>query len=54
MKLTDLGPGRGLWKRDPDMPDSEVNLDYMMDEQVIAGDPRRVCAAAAPHDGGDG
>ena len=39
MKLTDLGPGRAFWKRDLDMPDSECTLDYMMDEQVIAGDP---------------
>ena len=39
MKCTDLGPGRKLWKRDLDMPDSECTLDYLMEEQVIAGDP---------------
>tara|TARA_B100000029_G_scaffold188640_1_gene186224 strand:- start:25661 stop:26725 length:1065 start_codon:yes stop_codon:yes gene_type:complete len=39
LKLTDLGPGRAMWQRDPNMPESECTLDYMMKEQVIAGDP---------------
>jgi len=42
MKLADLGPGRSLWKRDLDLPDSECTLDYMMKEHVIAGDPDEV------------
>ena len=27
-----------MLKRDPDMPDSECNLDYLMPEQIIHGD----------------
>ena len=34
--------GRKLWKRDPEMPDSECNLNYFMDDQIIAGDPDEV------------
>ena len=36
------GRGRGLLKRDQNMPDSECDLDYWMQEQVIAGDPDEV------------
>ena len=33
------GPlGRGILKRDPDMPDSDCNMDFWMSEQIIAGD----------------
>ncbi len=37
-RLFDKGLGRRIYKRDPDMPDSECNLDYLMTEQIIAGD----------------
>ena len=36
--LFDKGLGRRIYKRDLDMPDSECNLDYLMTEQIIAGD----------------
>ncbi len=32
------GRGIGMFKRDPDMPDADCNLDYLMGEQIIAGD----------------
>jgi alkanesulfonate monooxygenase SsuD/methylene tetrahydromethanopterin reductase-like flavin-dependent oxidoreductase (luciferase family) len=31
-----------MWKRDPDMNDADCNLDYFMNEVVIAGDPPEV------------
>jgi alkanesulfonate monooxygenase SsuD/methylene tetrahydromethanopterin reductase-like flavin-dependent oxidoreductase (luciferase family) len=31
-----------MWKRDPGMSDSECNLDYFLDEVIIAGDPEEV------------
>lgn len=34
--------GVGLWKPRPDMADEEVNLDYFMDEFIIAGSPETV------------
>jgi alkanesulfonate monooxygenase SsuD/methylene tetrahydromethanopterin reductase-like flavin-dependent oxidoreductase (luciferase family) len=34
--------GIGVWKRDAQMADAECNLDYFMDEVVIAGDPASV------------
>ena len=37
-RLLDKGLGRRIYKRDPDMPDSECQLDYLMTEQIIAGD----------------
>jgi alkanesulfonate monooxygenase SsuD/methylene tetrahydromethanopterin reductase-like flavin-dependent oxidoreductase (luciferase family) len=37
-KLFDRGLGRKIYKRDLNMPDSECNLDYLMQEQIIAGD----------------
>jgi alkanesulfonate monooxygenase SsuD/methylene tetrahydromethanopterin reductase-like flavin-dependent oxidoreductase (luciferase family) len=36
--LFDKGLGRRIYKRDLDMPDSECSLDYLMTEQIIAGD----------------
>lgn len=36
--LFDKGLGRKIYKRDLDMPDSECQLDYLMTEQIIAGD----------------
>ncbi len=33
------GRGRGMFKRDQSMPDSECTVDYWMGEQIIAGDP---------------
>jgi alkanesulfonate monooxygenase SsuD/methylene tetrahydromethanopterin reductase-like flavin-dependent oxidoreductase (luciferase family) len=37
-KLFDKGLGRKIYKRDLNMPDAECNLDYLMEEQIIAGD----------------
>ena len=37
-RLFDKGLGRKIYKRDLDMPDSECNLDFLMTEQIIAGD----------------
>ena len=43
MKLSKRhGPGLVMWKRDPEMTDAECNLDYFMDDVVIAGDPDKV------------
>ena len=42
LELTRRGPGLDIWKRDPSMSDSDCNLDYFLDEVVIAGDPPRV------------
>lgn len=36
--LFDKGLGRKIYKRDLAMPDSECRLDYLMSEQIIAGD----------------
>lgn len=36
--LFDKGLGRRIYKRDLDMPDSECQLDWLMTEQIIAGD----------------
>jgi alkanesulfonate monooxygenase SsuD/methylene tetrahydromethanopterin reductase-like flavin-dependent oxidoreductase (luciferase family) len=36
--LFDKGLGRRIYKRDLDMPDSECQLDYLMNEQIICGD----------------
>ena len=33
------GRDRGMFKRDPNTPDSEVDVDYWMREHIIAGDP---------------
>ncbi len=37
-KLFDRGLGRRIYKRDPNMSDADCNLDYLMQEQIIAGD----------------
>jgi alkanesulfonate monooxygenase SsuD/methylene tetrahydromethanopterin reductase-like flavin-dependent oxidoreductase (luciferase family) len=37
-KLFDRGLGRKIYKRDPDMSDADCNLDYLLQEQIIAGD----------------
>ena len=37
-RLFDKGLGRRMYKRDPNMPDSACNLDFLMTEQIIAGD----------------
>lgn len=42
LDLTRRGPGVGMWKRSPDQPDTDCNLDYFMDEIIIAGDPDEV------------
>jgi len=34
--------GIAMWKRNPEQPDTDCNLDYFMDEVVIAGDPGHV------------
>jgi len=36
--LFDKGLGRGIYKRDLDMSDRDCNLDFLMSEQIIAGD----------------
>ena len=37
-RLFDKGLGRAMYKRDLDMPDSECQMDFLMSEQIIAGD----------------
>jgi alkanesulfonate monooxygenase SsuD/methylene tetrahydromethanopterin reductase-like flavin-dependent oxidoreductase (luciferase family) len=37
-RLLDKGPGRKMYKRDLSMSDAACNLDYLMREQIIAGD----------------
>lgn len=37
-RLFDKGLGRRMYKRDLDMPDSQCDLDYLLTEQIIAGD----------------
>jgi alkanesulfonate monooxygenase SsuD/methylene tetrahydromethanopterin reductase-like flavin-dependent oxidoreductase (luciferase family) len=37
-RLFDKGLGRKIYKRDLAMPDRECNLDFLMSEQIIAGD----------------
>jgi alkanesulfonate monooxygenase SsuD/methylene tetrahydromethanopterin reductase-like flavin-dependent oxidoreductase (luciferase family) len=37
-KLFDRGLGRKIYKRDLEMSDADCNLDYLMEEQIIAGD----------------
>lgn len=36
-RLFDKGLGRRIYKRDLDMPDSECHLDFLMREQILAG-----------------
>ncbi|MFN8007332.1 MAG: LLM class flavin-dependent oxidoreductase [Terriglobia bacterium] len=42
LDLTQRWGDLAIWKRDPDMPNSECNLDYFLNEVVIAGDPDEV------------
>ncbi len=42
LELTRRGPGLAMWKRNPTMTDSECNLDYFLDEVIIAGAPDEV------------
>ncbi len=42
LELTRRGPGLAMWKRDPDMSDADCNLNYFLDEVIIAGDPPEV------------
>ncbi len=42
LELTRRGPGLEMWRRTPDMPDEECNLDYFCDEVFIVGDPDEV------------
>ncbi|MBS0267035.1 MAG: LLM class flavin-dependent oxidoreductase [Planctomycetes bacterium] len=37
-RLWDKGPGRKNYKRDPNMSDADCQLDYLLTEQIIAGD----------------
>ncbi len=37
-RLFDKGLGRKIYKRDLDMPDAQCNLDFLLTEQIIAGD----------------
>ena len=41
-RLFDKGLGRGIYKRDLDMSDADCNLDFLMNEQIIAGDVDQV------------
>jgi alkanesulfonate monooxygenase SsuD/methylene tetrahydromethanopterin reductase-like flavin-dependent oxidoreductase (luciferase family) len=41
-RLCDKGSGRRMYKRDQAMSDADCNLDYLMDEQIIAGSPDEV------------
>ena len=36
--LFDKGLGRKIMKRDPETPDSDTGMDYLMQEQIIHGD----------------
>jgi alkanesulfonate monooxygenase SsuD/methylene tetrahydromethanopterin reductase-like flavin-dependent oxidoreductase (luciferase family) len=42
LELTRRGPGVGMWKRNPEQPDAECNLDYFLDEVLVVGDPAEV------------
>jgi alkanesulfonate monooxygenase SsuD/methylene tetrahydromethanopterin reductase-like flavin-dependent oxidoreductase (luciferase family) len=42
LELTRRGPGLAMWKRDPAMSDADCNLDYFLDEVIIAGSPDEV------------
>ena len=42
LELTRRGDALDFWKRDESMSDEECNLDYFMDEVIIAGDPDEV------------
>lgn len=40
--LFDKGLGRKMFKRDPNQSNADTNLDYLMQEQIIHGDPNEV------------
>jgi len=42
LELTRRGDALDMWKRTPDQADEECNLDYFVDEVIIAGDPAEV------------
>ena len=42
LELTRRGPGVDMWKRNAEQDSSDVNIDYFMDEVIIAGDPDEV------------
>ena len=42
LELTRRGPGVGMWKRNSEQSDDDCNLDYFLDEVIIAGDPDHV------------
>ncbi len=42
LKMTCVVPGLDMWKPRPEMSDADCNLDYFMDDVVIAGDPEEV------------
>jgi alkanesulfonate monooxygenase SsuD/methylene tetrahydromethanopterin reductase-like flavin-dependent oxidoreductase (luciferase family) len=42
LELTRRGPGIGMWKRGSEQSDADCNLDYFLDEVIIAGDPDEV------------
>jgi alkanesulfonate monooxygenase SsuD/methylene tetrahydromethanopterin reductase-like flavin-dependent oxidoreductase (luciferase family) len=44
-RLFDKGLGRRIYKRDPAMSDADCNLDFLMTEQIIAGDVDEVLLA---------
>ena len=37
-RLFDKGLGRAIYKRDLEMPDADCNMDFLINEQIIAGD----------------
>ncbi|MBM3265064.1 MAG: LLM class flavin-dependent oxidoreductase [candidate division Zixibacteria bacterium] len=41
-RLFDKGLGRKFFKRDPHMADADANFEYLMQEQIIHGDPDEV------------
>ena len=44
LEMTRRGPGVGMWKRDDEQADSDCNLNYFIDDVIIAGDPETVTA----------
>ena len=43
-RILSKGLGKGLLKRDPEMPDTDCNMDFWLTEQIIAGDVDTVLA----------
>ncbi len=42
LEMTRRGPGVDMWKRDENQSDTDCNLDYFVDDVIIAGDPPTV------------